>query len=130
MFRDFFFGEPPALAAGVVARPGTLGRPTPSLSRASLGTDHQLGLALHLKHELLDAKLCARQLLHIQSPLLKLSGAAAPEEAAPVAAAACSPPALRCLHLKHALLDAKLCARHPAQIQPVGCGVDEGLRGL
>ena len=80
-----------------------------------------MGLELHLKHADLDAKLCARQLLHIQSPDRKFSGAEPPDDAAPEeAAAALSPPALRCLHLKHADLEAKLCARQPVQIQSPG----------
>lgn len=80
-----------------------------------------MGLELHLKHAARDAKLCARQLLHIQSPDRKFSGAEPPDDAAPEeAAAALSPPALRCLHLKHADLEAKLCARQPVQIQSPG----------
>lgn len=82
-------------------------------------------MELHLKHAARLAKLCARQLLHIQSPDRKFSGAEEEEEGAtaggpPPAAELSEPPALRCLHLKHADLDAKLCARHPVQIQSPG----------
>ena len=52
-----------------------------------------------MKQAAREAKLCARQLLHIQSPDLKFSGADPPEEDC-VAAELCSPPDLRCLHLK------------------------------
>lgn len=80
---------------------------------------HYEGLEEHLKQAAREAKLCARQLWHIQSPDLKLSGADPPEEAC-VAAELCSPPDLRCLHLKHADLEAKLCARQPVHIQSPG----------
>ena len=80
---------------------------------------HYEGLEEHLKQAAREAKLCARQLWHIQSPDLKLSGADPPEEAC-VAAELCSPPDLRCLHLQHADLEATLCARQPVHLQSPG----------
>ena len=58
------------------------------------------------------------QFVHIQSPDLKFSDSA--RGGLRRSRALCSPPDLRCLHLKHADLEAKLRARQPVQIQSPG----------
>ena len=63
--------------------------------------------------------MCARQLPHIQSPERKFSGGETALEEDD-AGATPSLPLFLCLHLKHADLDAKLCARQLTQIQSPG----------